>query len=280
MSYTRLMNKDETGRAPENKVTGEVVNVIQGVPQKLAHSIFFEEDFFIYADAEKRQKLRRGIDFDFENEDTIATEITNKNCWTRITVYKSISQVYIDYKVCGDFVTAEIINEIYDAADAISNDVNALNDKLEANKKELANHKVDTEPHGASKYVNPNSLALRTSAGTLQAANATEGNDLVNLNVLNEKQREQDNATQNKITESARTIYHVLQANEAVLTKDDFSEGLDPNASDYEEQLATRLETHVNDLKPHHNAIRNKDGNLTTGEATLETEAVNKKTAG
>ena len=47
MSYTRLMNKDETGRAPENKVTGEIVQVTKGTAQQLAHSIFFEDGFYI-----------------------------------------------------------------------------------------------------------------------------------------------------------------------------------------------------------------------------------------
>lgn len=279
MSYTRLMNKDETGRAPENKVTGEIVQVTKGTAQQLAHSIFFEDGFYIYENpADKTNTLlRRGIDFDFEDEDTITTEITNKNCWRQIVIYKDITKAYIDYQVFGDVVTAELINNVKAQSVDVADKIAAFTGALEADKQDLANHKADTAPHGASSAALPSSLALRTSAGTLQAANATEGSDLVNLSVLNEKQQEQDKATQTKINESSQTIYKLLQANEAVLTKDDFSDGLDPSAPDYEEQLTARLEAHVNDLKPHRNAIRNKDGNLTTGEATLETEAVNKK---
>lgn len=279
MAIVQVMNKDESGAAPENKVSGEVVQVTKGIAQQLAHSIFFEDGFYIYENpADKTNTLlRRGIDFDFEDEDTIATEISNKNCRKKIIVYKDIPYVYVDYQVYGDFVTAELINNVKAQSVDVADRLSAFKNVLDADKQDLANHKADTAPHGANSAALPSSLALRTAAGTLQAANATEGNDLVNLNVLNEKQQEQDNATQTKINESSQTIYKLLQANEAVLTKDDFSDGLDPAASDYEEQQAARLETHVNDLKPHRNAIRNKDGNLTTGQATLETEAVNKK---
>lgn len=279
MAIVQVMNKDESGTAPENKVTGEVVQVTKGIAQQLAHSIFFEDGFYIYENPANKTNtlLRRGIDFDFEDEDTIATEISNKNCRKKIIVYKDIPQVYVDYQVYGDFVTAELINNVKAQSVDVADRLSAFNGMLEADKQELANHKADTAPHGASSAVLPNSLALRTAAGTLKAHDAVESDDLINLKVLNEKQQEQDNATQEKMNASARTIYKLLQANEDVLATEDFSDGLDPAAPDYEEQLAARLEAHVNDLKPHRNAIRNKDGNLTTGQATLETEAVNKK---
>lgn len=279
MAIVQAMNKDESGNAPENKVTGEVVQVTKGIAQQLAHSIFFEDGFYIYENPANKTNtlLRRGIDFDFEDEDTIATEISNKNCRKKIIVYKDIPQVYVDYQVYGDFVTAELINNVKAQSVDVADRLSAFNGMLEADKQELANHKADTAPHGASSAVLPNSLALRTAAGTLKAHDAVESDDLINLKVLNQKQQEQDNATQEKINASERTIYKLLQANEDVLATEDFSDGLDPSAPDYEEQLAARLEAHVNDLKPHRNAIRNKDGNLTTGEATLETEAVNKK---
>lgn len=279
MAIVQVMNKDESGAAPENKVIGEVVQVTKGIAQQLTHSIFFEDGFYIYENpADKTNTLlRRGIDFDFEDEDTIATEISNKNCRKKIIVYKDIPHVYVDYQVYGDFVTAELINNVKAQSVDVADRLSAFKNVLDADKQDLANHKADTAPHGANSAALPSSLALRTAAGTLQAANATEGNDLVNLNVLNEKQQEQDNDLQNKIRETQNNLLQKIQAREAVLTKDDFSEGLDPNAPDYEEQLSARLEAHVNELKAHHNAIRNKDGNLTTGEATLETEAVNKK---
>lgn len=280
MAIVQAMNKDESGAAPENKVTGEIVQVTKGTAQQLAHSIFFEDGFYIYENpADKANTLlRRGIDFDFEDEDTIATEISNKNCRKKIIVYKDVSHVYVDYQVYGDFVTAELINNVKAQSVDVADRLAAFKNVLDADKQDLANHKADTAPHGASSAVLPSSLALRTAAGTLKAHDAVESDDLINLKVLNEKQQAQDNTTQNKITESERTIYKLLQANENVLTKDDFDDGtLDPNAPDYEEQKSARLEAHVNALKPHHNAIRNKDGNLTTGEATLETEAVNKK---
>lgn len=277
MATVKLMNKDETGTAPENKVTGEAVPVTKGTPQSLAHTFFFEDGFALYSDTSRAHKLQRGRDFNFAEEDTIATEISNKNCWRKIIVYKDIPQVYADYQVYGDVVSAETINNVKAQSVDVADRLTAFKNVLDADKQDLANHKADTAPHGASSAVLPSSLALRTAAGTLQAANATEGNDLVNLSVLNEKQQEQDKDLQDKIKETQSNLLQKIQANEAVLATEDFSDGLDPSAPDYEEQLAARLEAHVNDLKPHRNAIRNKDGNLTTGQATLETEAVNKK---
>ena len=107
MAIVKVMNKDETGTSPANKVTGEVLAVTKGTPQKLAHSIFFQDGFYIYEKVNDRANtlLRRGVDFDFTSEDTIATEISNKNCWKEIIVYKDVATVYLDYQVYGDFVT-------------------------------------------------------------------------------------------------------------------------------------------------------------------------------
>ena len=45
MTIIQVMNKDESGTAPGNKVTGEVVQVTKGIAQQLAHSIFLKTVF-------------------------------------------------------------------------------------------------------------------------------------------------------------------------------------------------------------------------------------------
>ena len=50
-------------------------------------------------------------------------------------------------------------------------------------------HKADTAPHGANADAIAKSLALRTATGTLKAAKATENDELVNLELLNETER-------------------------------------------------------------------------------------------
>ena len=278
MSSVQIMNQDVTGTNPENRVSDEVLEVAKGKVQNLAHSIFFEEGFSIYSDAGKQNKLRRGSDFDFEEVDSIATEISNKTCWKKIIIYKDIDYAYVNYQVYGDFVTAELVNAVKTQTVDVADKLLIFNKKLTATNEELKTHEADLKAHGATSDAQGHSIALRSNTGTLKANDAIENNDLVSLRQLNASQATQDRATQTKIDERSQTIYSLLQADEAVLTKDDIdNNGLDPDAYDYEEQLSARLETHVNDLKPHHNAIRNKDGNLTTGQATLETEAVNKK---
>lgn len=278
MAIVTLMNKDETGTAPENKVTGEAVQVTKGAPQSLAHTFFFEDGFALYSDASRAHKLQRGRDFNFAEEDTIATEISNKNCWRKIVIYKDIAVAYADYQVYGDVVSAETINDINGQIGKVAANAGNIDKLLKDTKQDLINHKADTAPHGASTDAVPNSLALRTAAGTLKAHDAVESDDLINLKVLNQKQQAQDAALQGKISEAKSGLLEKIQAKDEVITNDEMDDDtLDPNAPNYEEQLSARLENHVNDLKPHRNAIRNKDGNLTTGQATLETEAVNKK---
>lgn len=54
MAIVKVMNKDETGTSPANKVTGEVLAVTKGTPQKLAHSIFFSRRLLYLRKAERQ----------------------------------------------------------------------------------------------------------------------------------------------------------------------------------------------------------------------------------
>ena len=274
---TNVMNKDETGVNPANKVTGEVLLVKKGEAQKLEHSIFFEPGFLCYENpADKLNSLlRRGLDFDFTDEDTIATEISNKNCWKKIVVYKDIPHVYVDYQVYGDFVTAELINNVKAQSVDVADRLSAFNGMLEADKQDLANHKADTKAHGASSAVLSNSLALRTATGALKAADAVEQNDLVNLKTLEAKQTSQDAAFDTKLKEKETEILQRLIASEAALTKYEMEDGtLDPADPHYETQLQSALDTRVNEINPYRNALRNEHGSLSVPTATKETEAV------
>ena len=63
--------------------------------------------------------------------------------------------MYVDYQVYGDFVTAELINNVKAQSVDVADRLSAFNGMLEADKQELANHKADTAPHGASSAVLP-----------------------------------------------------------------------------------------------------------------------------
>ena len=272
MAIVKVMNKDETGTSPANKVTGEELTVTKGTPQKLAHSIFFQDGFYIYEKVNDRANtlLRRGVDFDFTSEDTIATEISNKNCWKEIIVYKDVATVYLDYQVYGDFVTAEFINAVKAQTGNTTERIEEFNRLLDAASKELEMHKAETAPHGANADAIAKSLALRTATGTLKAAKATANDELVNLELLNEMER----ALNAELTEAFKKVDNelaeIIRAGKPAINSDNF--GLQEEA-----ERGEALNKRVNETAAYHNALRNERGSLAVPEAEADAEAVNKK---
>ena len=272
MAIVKVMNKDETGTSPANKVTGEVLAVTKGTPQKLAHSIFFQDGFYIYEQPNDRANtlLRRGVDFDFTSEDTIATEISNKNCWKEIIVYKDVATVYLDYQVYGDFVTAEFINAVKAQTGDTTERIEEFNRLLDAAMKELKTHKDDTAPHGASADAAAKSLALRTATGTLKAAKATENDELVNLELLQEIEQKANAALTKEFQKADNELAEIIRAEKPAINSDNF--GLQEEA-----ERGKALNKRVNETAAYHNALRNERGSLAVPEAVSDTEAVNKK---
>ena len=272
MAIVKVMNKDETGTSPANKVTGEELTVKKGTPQKLAHSIFFQDGFYIYEKVNDRANtlLRRGVDFDFTSEDTIATEISNKNCWKEIIVYKDVPTVYLDYQVYGDFVTAEFINAVKAQTGDATEQIEKFNRSLVAASKELETHKAETAPHGANADAIAKSLALRTATGTLKAAKATENDELVNLELLNEMERALNAALTKEFQKADNELADIIRAGKPAISSDNF-ELLE------EAERGEALNKRVNETAAYHNALRNERGSLAVPEAVSDAEAVNKK---
>ena len=272
MAIVKVMNKDETGTSPANKVTGEELTVTKGTPQKLAHSIFFQDGFYIYEQPNDRANtlLRRGVDFDFTSEDTIATEISNKNCWKEIIVYKDVATVYLDYQVYGDFVTAEFINAVKAQTGDTTERIEEFNRSLDAAKKELETHKTDTVPHGANADAIAKSLALRTADGTLKASKATKNDELVNLELLNEMERALNAALTKEFQKADNELAEIIRAGKPAISIDNFE-------LQEEAERGKALNARVNETAAYHNALRNERGSLAVPEAEADTEAVNKK---
>ena len=272
MAIVKVMNKDETGTSPANKVTGEELTVTKGTPQKLAHSIFFQDGFYIYEKVNDRANtlLRRGVDFDFTSEDTIATEISNKNCWKEIIVYKDVATVYLDYQVYGDFVTAEFINAVKAQTGNTTERIEEFNRLLDAAKKELETHKTETAPHGASTDAIAKSLALRTATGTLKAAKAKENDELVNLELLTEIERKANDELTKAFQTVDNELAEIIRARKPAISIDNFE-------LQEEAERGKALNKRVNETAAYHNALRNERGSLAVPEAEADTEAVNKK---
>ena len=272
MAIVKVMNKDETGTSPANKVTGEELTVTKGTPQKLAHSIFFQDGFYIYEKLNDRANtlLRRDVDFDFTSEDTIATEISNKNCWKEIIVFKDVPTVYLDYQVYGDFVTAEFINAVKAQTGNTTERIEEFNRSLDAASKELETHKAETAPHGANADAIAKSLALRTATGTLKAAKATANDELVNLELLNEMERALNAALTKEFQKVDNGLAEIIRAEKPAISIDNFGR-------QEETERGEALNKRVNETAAYHNALRNERGSLAVPEAEADAEAVNKK---
>ena len=272
MAIVKVMNKDETGTSPANKVTGEELTVTKGTPQKLAHSIFFQDGFYIYENLNDRANtlLRRGVDFDFTSEDTIATEISNKNCWKEIIVYKDVATVYLDYQVYGDFVTAEFINAVKAQTGNTTERIEEFNRLLDAASKELETHKAETAPHSANADAIAKSLALRTATGTLKAAKATKNDELVNLELLTEMERGANAEITKEFQKADNELADIIRAEKRAISIGDFGR-------QEEAERGKALNKRVNETVAYHNALRNERGSLAVPEAVSDAEAVNKK---
>jgi len=272
MAIVKVMNKDETGTSPANKVTGEELTVTKGTPQKLAHSIFFQDGFYIYEKLNDRANtlLRRGVDFDFTSEDTIATEISNKNCWKEIIVYKDVATVYLDYQVYGDFVTAEFINAVKAQTGNTTERIEEFNRSLDAASKELETHKAETAPHSATADAIAKSLALRTATGTLKAAKATENDELVNFELLNEIEQKANAVLTKEFQKADNELAEIIRAKKPAISSDNFE-------IQEEAERGKALNARVNETAAYHNALRNERGSLAVPEAVSDAEAVNKK---
>ena len=272
MAIVKVMNKDETGTSPANKVTGEELTVTKGTPQKLAHSIFFQDGFYIYEKLNDKANtlLRRGVDFDFTSEDTIATEISNKNCWKEIIVFKDVATVYLDYQVYGDFVTAEFINAVKAQTGNTTERIEEFNRLLDAASKELETHKAETAPHGANADAIAKSLALRTATGTLKAAKAKENDELVNLELLTEIERKANDELTKAFQKADNELAEIIRARKPAISIDNFE-------LQEEAERGKALNARVNETAAYHNALRNERGSLAVPEAVSDAEAVNKK---
>lgn len=178
--------------------------------------------------------------------------------------------MYLDYQVYGDFVTAELINNMNEQNVNIKNKLLNFNSMLEADKHNLTAHKEDTAPHGATNTATANSLVLRTGRGTIKASNAVDGDDLVNLTVLTEKQTAQEEKTENKIIKERNLLTQVIQARIAAISKGDME-------GNSEEEQTAALNTHTNTMAAYMNVIRNEHGSIAVPNAVNNTEVINKQ---
>ena len=130
--------------------------------------------------------------------------------------------------------------------------------------------KAETAPQGANADAIAKSLALRTATGTLKATKATANDELVNLELLKEKEQKANAELTETFKKVDNELAEIIRAEKPAISIDNF--GLQEEA-----ERGKALNARVNETAAYHNALRNEHGSLAVPDAVSAAEAVNKK---
>lgn len=178
----KVFNADILMENADNFVRAEhITNIVPNNPYYVVHSIYFAESLTVFEDAMQKKRLILNVDYEYASMDSVASELSNKDCYRALIFLKDIPQAYIDYHSYGDLVSAELLNDLNDMTEKLKQQTEILTQKVVSLTDELNTHRNDTAPHGAQESAVPRALALRSASGTLQAAEATDEKELTTL---------------------------------------------------------------------------------------------------
>ena len=178
----KVFNADILMENADNFVRAEhITNIVPNNPYYVVHSIYFAESLTVFEDAMQKKRLILNVDYEYASMDSVASELSNKDCYRALIFLKDIPQAYIDYHSYGDLVSAELLNDLNDMTEKLKQQTDILTQKVASLTDELNTHRNDTAPHGAQESAVPRALALRSASGTLQAAEAIDGKELTTL---------------------------------------------------------------------------------------------------
>ncbi|QEJ93799.1 hypothetical protein [Treponema phagedenis] len=284
----KLFNADLTKENSENFVQKEkITNIIPNKVYYVEHSIYFSNTMEVYEDDTMQKPLVLETDYNFAEIDSIASEMSNIDCYKALTFNQRFEKVFIRYHSYGDLLSAEDINCIADGVNTLSEINEKQTQEFNTLVRNFEEHITNGKAHNATETVTGNSIAYRTEDGRLKAADAKENEDLVNLKSQTQAIQTSEERTQNKITEAKNelisdieTLTKKVKAENPTLTLQDFlPAGIDgSSATDEQKQSAEqKLDERTAELKPYHNVIRNKNSSIEVPDAKTEAEAVNKK---
>ena len=222
-----LFNADILRENPENRVRAEhVTDIIPNNPYYVEHSIYFADSLAAFEDTERTKRLVLNVDYEYTALDSVASELSNQDCYRAITFLKPLAHAYLDYHSYGDLVSADDLNELNNSTEQAKQHIDALFKKEASLSKELHSHQQDTAPHGAQQSAVPNTLALRNPSGTLQATEATNEQELTTLGQTNKTIEETKNGLQAEIQKAKEEVLAAI--NQRILDLiDDAPEELD-----------------------------------------------------
>lgn len=203
-----LLNADILMENPDNFVRAEhITNIIPNKPYYVVHSIYFADSLAVFEDAQRKNRLVLNVDYEYTSLDSVASELSNKDCYRAIIFLKAVSQAYIDYHSYGDLVSADTLNAISDNTAQVQQDTAILSEETATLTKDLQEHQKNTAPHGAQESAVPNVLALRSKSGTLKAADATDEQELTTLGQVMRNINTAKNELQTDIQEAKEEVY-------------------------------------------------------------------------
>jgi hypothetical protein len=141
-------SQDANREKPENDIKGERLEPLTAggsfkpadqVP--LHHDIFFE-DVILYTDPNDKEtsRLIRDVDYELEDEDSIATDQSGWRCYQKIKILKAQTAIYADYWVYGDFIDCNIFNQQIALSKDAREDITSLQKSLTSAQDKLNNH--------------------------------------------------------------------------------------------------------------------------------------------
>ncbi len=291
MAFRKLLNVDTFGTNPQNQILGEHISgIVPGNVYFIKHGIYFADSLRVFKDEAGTEMLLQGADYNFSEIDSIASEMSNKNCYRGIIFLTDVAEAYIDYHSYGDILTADFFNNITQGVDSSAEEVAVLQFKTTKVIRDLAEHISNTSPHEASVSAQSDSLVLRTASGAIKVAAPSDYDEVVNLQHQHTALLELENSLTNTILQNKgeilTNVYNVddkVKIIKPALTADDFlpEEYEDPNLSDEEReqmlQIAQNsLDSKTEETDAYHNVVRNKNGSVTVPAAVDGGDAINK----
>lgn len=275
---------------PDNKITGEAIeNPPQDVPVYLIHDIFFGESLKLYTDPAQPDNSALVLNQDYicTQEDSIATEQAEKDCFRAVIFKAAYIKVYADYWVYGDTVSAKAYNDVVN----IATDNSAKVDNMLASFNDLKNtteeHIRATQAHEASADIVPDRIVMRTAAGSIHTPEATDDSDAVPYGMLKAVDDKVEAALSKIKNEASKrfadiqTVTKKIIAQTQVISAADFlPEGVTwDDATDTQKQDAEQSFTaHMQKTDAYHNVLRNQNGSIIVPEAQTDYEAANRIT--
>lgn len=283
----KLLDADITGENKANNILNEkITSVKAGVTYYIEHGIYFADTLTVFVNpADSSSRLSLNADYEYAELDSIATELSGKDCYRALVFLKNLPTAYLSYHSYGDFISADTLNTLTASVEAVEKKAKTNDERTTKLEADFSEHTNDKSAHGASEGAVAGKIAKRTQTGTLKANAPVDSDDLVTLQAYQTGIKESEAKSQKErevLRLKIEDVLNRLQTQNPALSFEDFMpQGWkeNQNAAEVEaqKQEANRtLNELINGIKPLYNAVRNKRGSITLPEPQDDSDAATK----